>query len=322
MPRHPVPGGPATPDQRSREHTQSGKARRGDLAPRRAGLLAATLAAVLASTGCSAAAPSTPGPTSPLPAEVTVQLHQLRSDVGPRQAQVRVANASDAPITVGAVRVDDPRFAGPAGRVIGGRQSTIPAGGSADIRVQLPAVECSVPDDGVAEAVLEIIGDGVSVEATASAPDPLGFVAALHARECLLEQVTDAAALAFTGFEPSPPGEPAALALTVTPTGVAEAAIVGIERTNLLTFEGLPPGADLFPLELEVLAEARPPSTVALPLVPTRCDPHAVQEDKRGTIFDVRVEVDGQPGEVELFVGEDTRGWILSWVAAWCGFGG
>lgn len=319
MPRHPVPEGPATPDPRSRVRAQ---ARRGDPALR-TGLLAATLAAVLASTGCSVSAPSTPGPTPPLPAEVTVELHQLRSDVGPRQAQVRVDNASDAPITLGAVRVDDPRFAGPAGRVIEGRESTIPAGGSADIRVQLPAVECSVPDDGVAEAVLEIIGDdGVRVETTASAPDPLGFVAALHARECLLERVTDAAALAFTGFEPSPPGEPAALELTVTPTGVAEAAIVGIERTNLLTFEGLPPGADLFALELEVLAEAGPPSTVALPLVPTRCDPHAVQEDKRGTIFDVRVEVDGQPGEVELFVGEDTRGRILSWVAAWCGFGG
>ena len=54
---------------------------------------------------------------------------------------------------------------------------------------------------------------------------------------------------------------------------------------------------------------------------PVRCDPHVVQEDKRGTIFDVRVELDGEPGQVELFVGEDMRGRILTWVAEWCGFG-
>ena len=43
-----------------------------------------------------------------------------------------------------------------------------------------------------------------------------------------------------------------------------------------------------------------------MPLVPFRCDPHAVQEDKRGTIFDVRVEVDGEPGEIELAAAEET----------------
>ena len=47
----------------------------------------------------------------------------------------------------------------------------------------------------------------------------------------------------------------------------------------------------------------------------------AVQEDKRGTIFDVRVSVAGESGEVELFVGDALRGRILTWVADWCGFG-
>lgn len=270
--------------------------------------------------GCTPTpAPSaTPSP----PAGVTVELHQLRSDVGPRQAQVRVVNASDAAVTVGAVRVEDPRFESAATRVIEGRVSTIPAGGAADIRVQLPPVECSVPDDAEAEAVLEIVAGDGSAEMTASAPDPLGFVAALHARECLLERVTDAASLSFTGFTPSPPGEPAALELTVTPTGDAAATLVGIERTNLLGFAGLPPEADLYPLQREIAATDAEPAVVVLPLTPTRCDPHAVQEDKRGTIFGVRVVVDGEAGEVELFVGEDMRGRILSWVASRCGFAG
>lgn len=283
---------------------------------RRVGVVTAV---ALALSGCAAAPePSGPAPT----AEVAVELHQLRSDVALRQAQVRVRNTSAEAITLGAVRVEDPRFTGAATRVVEGRTSALPAGGVADIRVQLPPVECSVPADGEAEAVLEILADDGSTEATASAPDPLGFVAALHARECLLERVTDAASLAFTGFSPSPPGEPAALELAVTPTGGAAATLVGVERTNLLTFAGLAPGADLYPLGLEVPATAAASRLLTLPLVPTRCDPHAVLEDKRGTIFGVRVEVDGEPGEVELFVGDDLRGRILSWVAAWCGFAG
>jgi hypothetical protein len=55
--------------------------------------------------------------------------------------------------------------------------------------------------------------------------------------------------------------------------------------------------------------------------VPLRCDPHAVQEDKRGTIFTLEVELDGVPGEIELAASEDMRGSILTWVSNWCGFG-
>ena len=50
------------------------------------------------------------------------------------------------------------------------------------------------------------------------------------------------------------------------------------------------------------------PLAVHLPLVPLRCDPHAVQEDKRGTVFTLEVEVDGEPGEIELAASEDMRG--------------
>ena len=61
---------------------------------------------------------------------------------------------------------------------------------------------------------------------------------------------------------------------------------------------------------------------VVLPLVPLRCDPHVVQEDKRGTIFTIEVEIDGSKGAIELPAPEDLRGQILTWVAPWCGFGG
>ena len=61
---------------------------------------------------------------------------------------------------------------------------------------------------------------------------------------------------------------------------------------------------------------------VRVPLVPLRCDPHAVMEDKRGTIFDVTVAFDGASGVVEVAAPAEVKGEILAWVADWCGFGG
>lgn len=293
--------------------------------PRRAApagaLVGAIAAAGLVLSGCAGPPAASPDPAPTLPAGVTVELAQLRADVAPRQAQVRVTNGSETAITVREVRVDDPRFDGPATRVIADRTSTIAAGGVVDIRVQLPPVECTAPDDGETQVVLELVGESSSAEVTASARDALSFLAPLHARECLQERMADAATLAFTAFQPSVPGEPAALELTVTPTGAGEATIVGLERTNLLEFAGSSAQEELHPLDLDVSATDTEPVVVQIPLLPFRCDPHAVQEDKRGTIFDVRVEHEGQSGEFTLFVGDDMRGRILTWVADWCGFG-
>lgn len=310
MPRHAAPaaGGGRAILRTVRGRTLTRRATAGGLA---------LMVAGLALSGCAGAAE--PAPT--LPAGARVELVQLRADVAPRQAQVHVTNGSDAPITIGDVRVEDPRFEAPATRVVAGRTSTVPAGRSVDVRVQLPAVDCTASEDAVPEVVLELVRDDGSTEVTASASDPLGFVAPLHVRECRRERLADAATVAFTGFHASAPGAPAALELTLTPTGGGAATIVGVQRTNLLDFASATV-AGAYPLDLRIEPGAAGPVVVELPLVPFRCDPHAVQEDKRGTIFDVRVELDGEPGEIELFVGEELRGEILTWVAAWCGFGG
>lgn len=285
---------------------------------------------MLALTGCVGDPPHseiTAVPPIALSSDVTVELRQLRADVAPRQAQVHVMNGSDSPMRIAAVSVEDDRFAGPAERLIADRVSTVPAGGEVDIRVQLPAVDCSAPSqptgsEPASRVTLELVGDSGTSEVAAPASDALGFLAPLHVRECLMERVRDATTLEFTGFEPSAPGDPATLQLTLTPTGDAAATIAGIEGTNLIEFVGIPGDQDMLPLDLEVEPGDAAPIVLELPMRPFRCDPHVVQEDKRGTIFDVRVELDGEPGEVELFVGEEMRGRILTWVGDWCGFGG
>jgi len=284
---------------------------------RRQGTGLLVMLALVPITACAASAETAP-PT--LPDGVTVAIVQLRGDVAARQAQVQLTNGSDDAVVVGDVRVEDQRFDGPATRVID-RVSTVRAGGRVDIKVQLPPVSCPAPPEAAPEVVLELGAGKTAASVRAVAEDPLGFIAPLHERECRAQALSDAAAIAFTDFEPSPAGEAATLELTVSRRGEDQATILALQATNLLTFG--PAAVDgAFPLNLELNEDSgAAPIVVDVPIVPFRCDPHAVQEDKRGTIFDVRLELDGDPGEIELFVGEALRGRILTWVADWCGFG-
>lgn len=281
----------------------------------RAGALAALVAAL---AGCDTSGGDDFAPV-PLPDGVTVEFVQLRSDAAARQGQVRVHNDTDEAIRIGEVVVVDSGYPGGATRVNAGRTSTIAPDATVDIRVQLPQADCEATQ-GDTRVWLELFEAGGSVAALL--PDPLDVLGPLHERECRAARVTDAVALSFSSFTASAPGEPARLTLTAVPTGKATATIGGIRTTNLLTFAGLG-GSDAYPIGLEV-----DPSTpvdqidIALPVFPLRCDPHAVQEDKRGTIFSLEVVVGGGAGEIELAASEDLRGDILTWVGQWCGFGG
>lgn len=267
-------------------------------------IVAVAAGVTLALAGCAAPASEATSAPEALPAKVTAEFAQLRSDVAARQAQVRFRNDGEQSLVLGALEVHDDRFAGPATRVLA-RESVVPPGAAVDVRVQLPPMECRT-DSG--ESTIVVTYTGGSETATVESPvtEPIPFLADLHARECLAEALSSAAALSFRDFTPSPPGEPGDLVLEITPTGAAVAAITGIRATNLLAF-GRAMADDTY--------------VVHVPLVPLRCDAHAVQEDKRGTIFTLGVVVEGEPGEIELAASPEQRGQVLAWVGEWCGFG-
>jgi hypothetical protein len=258
-------------------------------------LIAVAVAVVTGATAC--AAPDDERAPRTFPTGVSVEFVQLRSDVADRQAQVRVHNDTGATIEIGAVTVTDPRFAEAATRVNPDRVSMISPGRAVDIRIQLPPMKCDTADGST---TVRLIDESSGSTAEGPLPDPLDVIAPLHERECRAEQVRDAAALSFSSFTPSPPGEPAVLTLSVVPTGEAAVTIVGIQTTNLLTFDA-GPGAtgDTYPIGFVVdpaTGAGVEPVRFDLPLVPLRCDAHAVQEDKRGTVFTLEVEVGPSTG--------------------------
>ncbi|MGA7148227.1 MAG: hypothetical protein WBX17_07055 [Microbacterium sp.] len=287
---------------------------------------AAVVAVAALLSGCAPAAeqPVSSGvvlATDGYPEGVTAELQQLRSDVAGRVAQVLVRNDSGKTLVISGLEVTDPRFDGAAKRA-SERETEIAPAREVGIRVQLPPVACDEIDPAATVRPKVVFGytlDGVAGAAAAPLPDPLDVIGPLYERECRVAQLSRAADVAFTGFTPSPAGQPAQLELTLTPTGVGGAGIHSIQTTNLLTFAGVT--GDDYPLHIDFAAGDRAPIVVELPLVPFRCDAHAVQEDKRGTIFDLAVRIEGEDGEIELAAPEELRGRILTWVSEWCGFG-
>ena len=254
--------------------------------------------------------------TEPLPAGVEVELFQLRSDVAERGAQVRVINGSDTDLVVTSLTFADDWFAGEAVR---DRVSTVPAGRTVDLRFALPESACEDEPDAASRTsrvALELEGGGT---ATVDVADPLGFTTLIHEKECLRHDLARVATLEWTEFTPTAAPLPAELQLSITPAGGAETAeLVEMQTTNLLQFAD---AADPVRARAATSPGRMPPPWWPCRIVPLRCDPHAVMEDKRGTVFDVLVDVDGASGVIEVAAPEAMRGEILRWVADWCGFG-
>lgn len=277
-------------------------------------IVALSALAATALTGCAPAAPSG------LPDGVTVSFEQLRSDVVTGQAEVRIRNESPHTLRIGAVSVADPRFDGVAERVLD-HTSTVAAGASTDIRVQLPPMACPEPGDAASSTVtIAYTVDDVERTATAALPDSLGFLPPLHERECRVAALARVADVAFTAFTQTDAGTPGELELTVAPTGAGSAEITGIHATNLLRPVLPDESAGVWPLHVAVAPGDTNSIVVRMPIEPTRCDAHAVMEDKRGTVFRLEAVIDGEAGQVELAADDALRGRLLSWVAHWCGY--
>ncbi|MEV8358098.1 hypothetical protein [Microbacterium sp. NPDC076895] len=279
-----------------------------------AGMLGAAL--VLGLAACASAAPS-----EDLPDGVSVRLVQQRSDVALHQAQVEITNGTDSTLSVEALSVSDPRFESDADRVLQ-RTSVIAPGSTVGIRIQLPGPACDVPDEAASTVEFSWHAGDRSGVARADLPDALDFLPAMHERECVADALGDAAAVSFTSFEAGAGGGVGILTLGALPTGAGGATIDAIRPTNLLGFGAAGTGADAaLPLRVELAAGDTVPRDVEIALEPFRCDAHAVQEDKRGTIFTVDVTVGGEAGQIELAASPDMRAEILNAVAAYCGFG-
>jgi len=283
---------------------------------RRAGL--PMLAFVLLASGCSTAAPEA---STAAPPGVSVSMYQTRTDVAPRRLELAIQNGTDDPLRITGARLLSSQFA--AAAEWQKASTTIPPGATVDLPVQLPDPDCTI-DDPVHTVEFDYESDdGMSGTARVIADDRLDRMPALRLEDCLQQSVTAVVELTIS----DPPrrvqllGHPVIeVDLRAVPTGGEGSVILDqLASTTLLTpidpATGLPaPTAALG----VTIAAGDAPSVVTLLLAPGRCDPHAIAEDKRGTIMPIDVRVGQATGRLSVPSSDAVRGALYALVTELC----
>lgn len=256
---------------------------------RRRWTAAAALAAALA--GC--AAPTEPTAPPAEPPALTGAFGQSRSQLEPRLAKATLTLAEGAaPVEVTALQLVVPGFtpAAPTAkdtRFEPGRTIALPA--------PYGEPDCAADPTGTTvEALLTVRGAAEPVRLALD--DPSDRAGGLHERECAAARVAEIAPLAWQeGWTTAGAGPDLVSVgrLDVGPvTGDEPVTVEALGTTTLFGYEAA----------LPVTVAPGESATLEVRLVPARCDPHAVAEDKQGFA-----------PPVDLLVGEEVlsaRAWV------------
>ncbi len=280
-------------------------------------LLLAMVAGTTALAGC------TPAQLSALPAGITVDVYQNRIDYSEHKIEVAVANASHTPFTVTALSFSSPVFA-PA---VAYRKAptTVRPHTATDFRLRLPRANCSEGLSTAPRVHLEFTFDQSHGALTFSPHDRMGQLPKIVAEDCrgaavdAVASITPASALRYTTIDGVKAG---ILDFEVTPTGAGGTLTIDDVRGTVLVGARNPVTGtvgDTVPLGIDAGA-AKQPLHFSLTLVPARCDPHVVLEDKRGTFFTFTVTTKVDTGRIFIGVNDDVRIALYELVGDDCGW--
>lgn len=229
-------------------------------------------------TACSADADEDTSPTEPA---VDLSFNQLRNYEGTNRAQLRVVNGSDQDLQVTGVGLDWPGY----GDFVQDYETTVEAGRTLDLRVDLPEPDCTPtesPVTGVLRVGDEVIRDRLDESGT-------GYVTRIWAARCRDLTVGRAVDVGYGDtWRLEGSGRDSRLAGTITLT--RRAASGPVVLTDVL-------GSVLLELHLQrpgVLPgdadRASFPVTITVP----RCDTHALVDSSQTFHFMVWIQVDDQ----------------------------
>lgn len=277
--------------------------------------LAAPILAMLALPLSACAGPA----VAVLPEGVAVAVFQNRLDYAIRQLEIKVSNGTDATITVTRAALESTRFAAPA---VWDRPQDIPAGAARDLKVLLADPVCghAEPDNTV---VLDFtLADGTTGTANLEPADETGRIEAVNAEDCLGVSVAERATITGPQVAQWTPGahEPAIVDISVVPTGAAGTLTIHQGKGTVLLALVDEAGAPITVLPVDLVLDAgAAASVIRLRIVPNRCDPHAVAEDKRGTFFPLDVETDdGRSGTIYVPMSDEVRASLYAFFGDYC----
>lgn len=250
---------------------------------------------------------------------VTVDVIQGRTDRDSRTIVLDVTNTSTAPIELVTAQLDTAQFSEPA---VWSRGTALAPGRTVSLRAPLADPVCPVLADAAPlVSVTYLDADGGSHTATVDPTQSTGVLAIIARDDCIGVLAAQRAEIRVADSVAWTPGahQPAVLTIDATPTGSGSLEIVEARSTILLQLvddAGARVGA--LPVE-QTLDAASGPEQIALHLVPSRCDPHAIAEDKRGTIMILAVRLDdGTEGVIYVRSGDDVKATLFEFVTDYC----
>jgi len=270
---------------------------------------------LLLCAGCTAAPPAAPSGAATdgtLPEGIGVRIFQNRFDYADRVLEISVSNVGASDFALGSASFTSARFADAARFTV---PMTLTPGMTRNLRVQLGQTVCEGEPAAPGTVTLSWSPDGGGTASASVAPqDDTGALDRIVAEDCLVAAVDSV--VSITAPERLRlQGSAAWLDLMLVPTGQAGA--VTLDRVGPTTLLAPPTGTH-WPVGLRIDA-ASSPRTFSLELRPARCDPHAVAEDKRGTVLPLAVRPEtGAAGTYNLAVGDTVRREIYAWVTARC----
>ncbi|MFE7509416.1 hypothetical protein [Promicromonospora sp. NPDC057488] len=269
-----------------------------------------------AAVACSGGSPEPSSTLGPVPDgmadHLTVQVDQGRTQYAAREIVLAVTNDSDETMTLLSGALDADGF-GPTHPTKENRTPALRPGTTRDVYVELGEADCAgfpagpeepVPDAAPSATIRLALGEfddlgPASDVVVAEVGDPGGHLARNHAVDCAGAAVAAGAKLAVDPDVPveTRDGELTALVtLRVEPvSGGPEVTIDRIAGTTIMN--NADPGGDGSGWTGDALDGQRT-GAITLPVVPARCDAHAVGEDKRGTFLPVSASVDGEAQHV------------------------
>lgn len=288
---------------------------------RRLGWAPVLAALLLLCTACTAVQPA-PAASPALPEGIGVRIFQTRFDYAERMLEIAVSNDGTSDFALVSASFDSPPFTDAARHA---DPLTLTPGMTRNLRVRLADAVCAGQPTGPATVTLSwMVPGGGTASATVTPRDDTRALERISGEDCLVAAVdsvvtiTPAERLRTEGSGAEAAEGAAASAwldVTLTPTG--EAGAVTIDSVGDTTLLAPVTGTD-WPVGLTIDASS-PRQTISLEVRPARCDPHAVAEDKRGTVLPFAVRPGAGPaGTYNLSVGDALRGEIYAWITTLC----
>ncbi len=255
-------------------------------------------------------------PSEPVPSGVIAHIDQSRVERKGREVFLRIENGTKTDITVEKFQLTSPRLA--TVEWIG--DETIGATYEADLEFEMPRARCGTAIDAKVTLTYRI-DDGELRESTVRADDTYGNAELFADRDCAELTLAKAADLEVGDPEVIGHGPDSVLQLpvTLTPTGKASGVRFGGFGSTVLFSQAADSRTDVdVPLE-----GADPPTVQLMAVVPARCDPHALAEDKVGTLFPVSVRSPELPDNASFFLPltKLQRSALFTFFLTYCGLG-